>query len=111
MGQKVGFEIVKRALQIPAKTIIQNAGGEGSVVIGKLLEQENTNYGYDSSIDQFCDMMKTGIMDPLKVVRTALSDAVSVAGLLTTTEVVIVEESKKIKKGGKMLHTELDDSY
>jgi len=92
--QKVGVQIVERALQFPAKTIIRNAGDEGSVVTGKLLEQSNTNYGYDSATGEYKDMIEAGIIDPVKVVRTALSDASSVAGLLTTTETVITDIPK-----------------
>merc|ERR1719295_1616687 len=89
--QKVGVEIVRKALQMPAKTIVRNAGEEGSVVAGKLLEQNNTNFGYDSSVGEFKDLFEAGIIDPVKVVRTALNDASSIAGLLTTTETVITD--------------------
>merc|ERR1711879_737089 len=93
--QKVGVEIVRKALQAPARTIVRNAGDEGSVVCGKLLEQSNTNYGYDSSCGEFKDLLEGGIIDPVKVVRTALQDATSIAGLLTTTETVITDIPKK----------------
>merc|ERR1719356_546867 len=89
--QKVGAAIVEKALQVPAKTIVQNAGGEGSVVVGKLLEQGNTNFGYDSAVGEFKDLLEAGIIDPVKVVRTAMNDAASIAGLLTTTETVITD--------------------
>merc|ERR550525_992341 len=92
--QKVGVEIVRKALQMPAKTIVRNAGDEGSVVCGKLLEQTNPNYGYDSAMGEFKDLLEAGIIDPVKVVRTALNDAASVAGLLTTTETVITDLPK-----------------
>ena len=67
--QKVGVEIVRKALQMPAKTIVRNAGEEGSVVAGKLLEQNNTNFGYDSSVGEFKDLFEAGIIDPVKVNR------------------------------------------
>jgi len=90
--QKVGVEIVRKALMMPAKTIVRNAGGEGSVVCGKLLEQTgSTNFGYDSATGEYKDLLEAGIIDPVKVVRTALNDAASVAGLLTTTETVITD--------------------
>jgi len=93
--QKVGVEIVRKALLVPAKTIVQNAGEEGSVVVGKLLEQSNVNWGYDSAKAEYVHMMEMGILDPVKVVRTALNDAASVAGLLTTTEAVIIDVPSK----------------
>jgi len=90
--QTVGIDIVRRAVQVPAKTIVKNAGEEGSVVVGKLMEQDDIYWGYDSYHGEYKNMIKAGIIDPVKVVRTALADAASVAGLLTTTEAVIVEE-------------------
>merc|ERR1712224_818904 len=96
--QKVGVDIVRRALQVPSKTIVQNAGDEGAVVAGKLLEQDNTNLGYDSATGEYKNLMEAGILDPVKVVRTALNDASSVAGLLTTTEAVIIELPQKEAK-------------
>jgi len=95
--QQVGVSIVMKALQVPAKTIVKNAGGEGSVVVGKLLEQDDLHFGYDSYHGEYKDMVKSGIIDPVKVVRTALADASSVAGLLTTTECVIVDEPEEEK--------------
>lgn len=89
--QKMGVDIVRRAIQVPAKTIIRNAGEEGAVMIGKCLEQDNVNYGYDAASGKFLNFMDAGILDPVKVVRTALGDAASVAGLLTTTEAVITD--------------------
>jgi len=95
--QQFGVDIVRRALEVPARVIIQNAGNEGAVVCGKLLEEGNPNAtrGFDSSKDEYVDMLKEGIIDPVKVVRTALADAASVAGLMATTEVVITEVPKK----------------
>merc|ERR1712156_1407988 len=94
-AQQVGVSIVQKAVQVPAKTIVRNAGEEGSVVAGKLLESNDFNMGYDSYYGKYKNMMDAGIIDPVKVVRTALGDAASVAGLLTTTEAVIVDEPEK----------------
>jgi chaperonin GroEL len=93
--QKVGVDIVRRALAIPARLIAENAGTDGSIVVGKLLDQKNTNYGYDAQNDEYTDLVKAGIIDPVKVVRTALQDAASVAGLLITTEAMVAERPKK----------------
>ncbi|MEX0810254.1 MAG: chaperonin GroEL [Dongiaceae bacterium] len=98
--QKVGIEIVRRALSIPARLIAENAGTDGSIVVGKLLDQKNTNYGYDAQNDEYTDLVKAGIIDPVKVVRTALQDASSVAGLLITTEAMVAERPKKESGGG-----------
>jgi chaperonin GroEL len=98
--QKVGIEIVRRALSIPARLIAENAGTDGSIVVGKLLDQKNTNYGYDAQNDTYTDLVKAGIIDPVKVVRTALQDAASVAGLLITTEAMVAERPKKESAGG-----------
>jgi chaperonin GroEL len=93
--QKVGIEIVRRALQAPVRQIAENAGHDGAVVAGKLLESTETNYGFDAQSGEYTDMIKAGIIDPTKVVRTALQDAASVAGLLITTEAMIAEKPKK----------------
>jgi len=93
--QKMGVDIVRKAIQVPAKTIIRNAGEEGAVMIGKCLEQDNVNYGFDAASGEFLNFMDSGILDPVKVVRTALGDAASVAGLLTTTEAVITDLPKE----------------
>ncbi|NCO04013.1 MAG: chaperonin GroEL [Alphaproteobacteria bacterium] len=89
--QQVGIEIIRRALQAPIRQIVQNAGAEGSIVVGKLLEQKDTNHGFDAQNDNYVDMIKAGIIDPVKVVRIALQDAASVAGLMITTEAVITD--------------------
>ena len=89
--QNVGIDIVRRALQAPIRQIASNAGDEGSVIVGKLLEQKDTSYGFDAQKGEFCDMVKAGIIDPTKVVRTALQDAASVSSLLITTEAIITE--------------------
>ncbi|KAI3978265.1 hypothetical protein MKX01_003428 [Papaver californicum] len=89
--QKRGVEIIQNALKAPTFTISENAGVNGAVVIGKLLDQENVNLGYDAAKGEYVDMVEAGIIDPLKVIRTALVDAASVSLLLTTTEASIVE--------------------
>ena len=93
--EEVGIEIIARALEAPIRQIAYNAGVEGSIIIGKLLEQKNPNYGYDAQSGEYCDMVKAGIIDPVKVVRCALQDAASIAGLLITTEATIAELPKK----------------
>ncbi|XP_072986220.1 chaperonin CPN60-1, mitochondrial-like isoform X1 [Typha latifolia] len=95
--QKIGVQIIQNALKTPVHTIATNAGVEGAVVVGKLLEQENTDLGYDAAKGEFVDMVKAGIIDPLKVIRTALVDAASVSSLMTTTEAVVVELPKEDK--------------
>ena len=92
--QSAGINLVKRALQEPIRQIVQNAGDEGSVVVGKILENANQNFGYDAQTGEYGDMIQMGIVDPVKVVRTALQDAASVASLLITTEAMIAELPK-----------------
>lgn len=94
VDQKIGMEIVSKAVLFPSRTIAQNAGHEGPVVVGKLLETEDTNVGFDAQNGTYVNMFDNGIIDPTKVVRTALVDAASVSGLLTTTEAVITEIKK-----------------
>ncbi|KAM3231144.1 hypothetical protein ACQJBY_061355 [Aegilops geniculata] len=93
--QKIGVQIIQNALKTPVHTIATNAGVEGAVIVGKLLEQENTDLGYDAAKGEYVDMVKAGIIDPLKVIRTALVDAASVSSLMTTTEAIIVEIPKE----------------
>ncbi|MFG1183159.1 MULTISPECIES: chaperonin GroEL [Xanthobacter] len=93
--QKTGIEIVRRAIQAPARQIVQNAGDDGSVVVGKILESNDYTFGYNAQTGEYVDMVKAGIIDPTKVVRTALQDAASVSGLLITTEALIAELPKK----------------
>ena len=93
--QQVGVDIVRRALQAPVRQIAENAGVEGSVVVGKLLETKNANTGFDAQSCKYVDMFKAGIIDPTKVVRIALQDAASVAGLLITTEAMVGEKPEK----------------
>ena len=90
--QEVGVEIVRRALQAPTRNIVENAGAEGSVIVGKLLESKKANEGYDASTGEFTDMVKAGVIDPTKVVRSALQNAASVAALLITTEAMVADQ-------------------
>ncbi|MEO1226280.1 MAG: chaperonin GroEL [Pseudomonadota bacterium] len=93
--QEVGLGIVRKALEWPVRQIAANAGVDGSVVVGKLLEQSDPNFGYDAQAGNYVDMVKAGIIDPTKVVRVALQDAASIAGLLITTEATVVEAPEK----------------
>jgi chaperonin GroEL len=93
--QQVGIDIVRRAIQYPTRQIAENAGVDGAVVAGKLLESKDANWGFDAQEGQYKDLVKAGIIDPTKVVRTALQDAASVAGLLITTEAMVAERPKK----------------
>jgi chaperonin GroEL len=93
--QRVGIEIIRRALQAPIRQIAQNAGVDGSIIVGKLTEQNSPAYGYDAQAHKYGDLFKAGIIDPVKVVRTALQDAASVAGLLITTEAMIADIPEK----------------
>jgi len=93
--QKTGIEIVRKAITQPARQIAINAGDDGSVVVGKILEKDQYNYGYDAQSGEYGNLVSKGIIDPTKVVRTALQDAASVAGLLITTEAMVAELPKK----------------
>jgi chaperonin GroEL len=93
--QKAGMEIIRKALQSPVRQIAENAGVDGAVVVGKLLDRGDINLGFDAQNEDYTDMFKAGIIDPTKVVRTALQDAASVAGLLITTEAMIAEKPEK----------------
>jgi chaperonin GroEL len=98
--QEAGIQIVRRALQAPIRQIADNAGVEGSVVVGKVLESKSVTFGYDAQNDEYGDMIEKGIIDPVKVVRTALQDAASIASLMITTEAGIAEAPKKGSGGG-----------
>ncbi len=98
--QRTGVDIVRRALQTPVRQIAENAGSDGAVVAGKLLDQKNMNWGFDAQKDEYCDLIKAGIVDPTKVVRLALQDAASIAGLLITTEAMVAEKPEKKASGG-----------
>ncbi|KAK7268653.1 hypothetical protein RIF29_21358 [Crotalaria pallida] len=100
--QKIGVQIIQNALKTPVHTIASNAGVEGAVVVGKLLEQNNPDLGYDAAKGEYVDMVKAGIIDPLKVIRTALVDAASVSSLMTTTEAVVSELPKDDEEASPM---------
>ncbi|SFP32539.1 chaperonin GroEL [Mesorhizobium sp. NFR06] len=100
--QAAGINIVRRALQAPARQIAANAGAEASIVAGKILDNKGATFGYNAQTGEYGDMIAMGIVDPVKVVRTALQDAASVAGLLVTTEAMIAEAPKKESAGGGM---------
>ena len=100
--QEAGIAIVRRALQAPIRQISENAGVEGSIVVGKVLENASPTFGFNAQSEEYVDMVQAGVIDPAKVVRTALQDASSVAGLLITTEAAIVEAPKKGGAAGGM---------
>ena len=92
--ERTGIDIVRRTIQSPARLIVENAGLDGSVVVGKLIEPKDYAYRYDAQRDEYGDLYKLGIIDPTKVVRTALQDAASVASLLIATEALVAEKPK-----------------
>ena len=92
---KAGIAIVLRALEAPIRQIVENAGVEGSIVVGKILENKSETYGFNAQTEEFGDMLQAGIVDPAKVVRSALQGAASVAGLLITTEAMVAEAPSK----------------
>jgi chaperonin GroEL len=100
--EKIGATIIRRAIEEPLRTIVANAGEEGSVVIGKIHESKDTNFGYNAGTDVYEDLVKAGVIDPTKVTRTALQNAASISGLLLTTEAIIAEipEKKEAPAGG-----------
>ena len=93
--QRFGIEIVRKAVQTPLRQIAENAGEDGAVIAGKILDRDEYNWGFDAQTGEFKDLVKAGIIDPTKVVRTALQDAASVAGLLVTTEAMVAEKPEK----------------
>ena len=93
--QKAGVDIIKKSLQAPIRQIVANAGVDGSVIVGKLLEGKKLSQGYDAQNEEYCDMFAKGIIDPTKVVRTALQDAASIAGLLITTEAMVADKPEE----------------
>ena len=93
--QRFGIEIVRKAVQAPLRQIAENAGEDGAVIAGKILDRDEYNWGYDAQAGEFKDLVKAGIVDPTKVVRTALQDAASVAGLLVTTEAMVAEKPER----------------
>jgi len=96
--QKVGVQIIRRAIEEPMRQIAANAGEEGSIIV-KTVKDGKGNFGYNAQTNQFGDLMAMGVIDPLKVVRTALENAASVAGLLLTTEALVAEKPKDEKEG------------
>jgi chaperonin GroEL len=101
-----GVKIIAKAIQAPLREISANAGLEGAIVINKVREQQG-NYGYNAATDQYGDLMQMGVIDPVKVVRSALQNASSVAGLMLTTEALVAERPKEEKKappGGGHTH-------
>ena len=105
--QRFGVDLVRKAIQAPAKQIAENAGVDGAVIVGKLLESTNDKWGYDAQAGEFGDLVAKGIIDPTKVVRSALQHAASVAGLLVTTEAMVAERSKDKDAGHS--HGDMDD--
>jgi chaperonin GroEL len=92
---QAGINIVLKALESPVRQIAENAGVEGSIVVGKILEDKSETFGFDAQTEEYVDMVVKGIIDPAKVVRTALQDAASIAGLLVTTEAMVAELPKE----------------
>ncbi|MDP3406513.1 MAG: chaperonin GroEL, partial [Brevundimonas sp.] len=93
--QTAGIAIIRRAIQAPIRQIVENAGVEGSIVVGKVLENKSATYGFNAQTEEYVDMIQAGVIDPAKVVRTALQDAASVAGILITTEAAVADAPKK----------------
>jgi len=98
--ETAGIAIVRKAIQAPIRQIVENAGVEASIVVGKMLEQKSTTFGYDAQNEKYVDLVEAGIVDPTKVVRTALQDASSVAALLITTEAMVADRPSKASAGG-----------
>jgi chaperonin GroEL len=93
--EKIGVEIIRRALEEPIRKIAQNAGAEGSIVVGRVKDSKDRNFGYNAATDSYEDLVKAGVIDPTKVTRTALQNAASIAGLLLTTECVLVDKTEE----------------
>ena len=100
--QKAGVDIVKKALQSPIRQITANAGVDGAVIVGKLIEGKKLSQGYDAQNEEYVDMFAKGIIDPTKVVRSALQDAASIAGLLITTEAMVADKPEEKDAGPAM---------
>jgi chaperonin GroEL len=100
--EETGAEIVRRALEEPLRQIVANSGEEGAIVVGKIRDSKDNNYGYNAQTDKFEDLVKAGVIDPTKVTRTALQNAASIAALMLTTEALVsdVPEDKKAPAGG-----------
>ena len=100
--QEAGIKIVRRAIQAPLRQIAGNAGVDGSVVVGKVIENDSPSFGFDAQAEEYGDMLKAGVIDPTKVVRIALENAASIAGLLITTEAMVAQRPEKARAGGEM---------
>ena len=100
--QDAGIKIVRRAIQAPLRQIAGNAGVDGSVVVGKVIENDNPSFGFDAQVEEYGDMLKAGVIDPTKVVRIALENAASIAGLLITTEAMVAQKAGKAGAGAEM---------
>ncbi|MDU8912269.1 chaperonin GroEL [Aestuariicoccus sp. MJ-SS9] len=100
--QNAGIKIVRRAIQAPLRQIAGNAGVDGSVVVGKVIENDSRSFGFDAQAEEYVDMLKTGVIDPTKVVRIALENAASIAGLLITTEAMVAQKPKEAGAGSEM---------
>jgi chaperonin GroEL len=98
--QNAGIAIVRKAIQSPVRQIAENSGVEASIVVGKLLEQKSNTYGFDAQTEKYVDLVEAGIVDPTKVVRTALQNAASIAALLITTEAMVAERPKTDSPSG-----------
>ena len=98
--QTAGIAIIRRAIQAPIRQIVENAGVEGSIVVGKVLENKSATYGFNAQTEEYGDLVQMGVIDPAKVVRTALQDAASVAGIMITTEAAVADAPKKASAGG-----------
>jgi chaperonin GroEL len=104
--EETGMEIVRRALEEPLRQIVSNSGEEGAIVVGKIRDSKDNNYGYNAQTDKFEDLVKAGVIDPTKVTRTALQNAASIAALMLTTEALVsdVPEEKKPGAGAGAEH-------
>jgi chaperonin GroEL len=109
--QRVGIEIVRKAVQMPLRQIAENAGEDGAVISGKVLDKNDYNWGFDAQTGEFKDMVKAGIIDPTKVVRSALQHAASVGSLMITTEAMVAERQEKTPAGGGSAHSMGDADY
>jgi chaperonin GroEL len=109
--QRVGIEIVRKAVQMPLRQIAENAGEDGAVISGKVLDKNDYNWGFDAQTGEFKDMVKAGIIDPTKVVRSALQHAASVGSLMITTEAMVAERQEKSTAGGGSAHSMGDADY
>ena len=100
--EQIGINIIRRACEEPIRQIVQNAGVEGAIIIGKIRDNDNAHYGYNAQTDVYEDLVKSGVIDPAKVTRSALQNAASIAGLMLTTEAMVcdIPEKKQAQGGG-----------